>query len=328
MRVKKILNSKLSGENTIKAINTWAIPVIRYTAGVMDWTQAEQEALDRKTRKIMIMNHALHPHIEVNRLYLPRNIGGHGMLQVHQTVEEEKGVLEEYLKDSEEDALKLVHCEGLLNIKETKLAYKTGQMRNRKETWQGKVLHGQYTKKLAGKADNNKTWQWLRAGKLKKETEGLILAAQDQALRTNACEARIKKSATDSKCCLCKEDEETVDHLVSCCKTIAQTDYKKRHDKVATMVHWNICKRYHLPASKNWWDHKTGQVIENEEANMLWDFRIQTDKYLPHNTPDFIIVDKKEKKSLDNGHCNTWKQQNRRERAGENHKIQRPANRN
>ena len=32
-RLRKILKSKLNGRNTIKAINTWAVPVIRYPAG-------------------------------------------------------------------------------------------------------------------------------------------------------------------------------------------------------------------------------------------------------------------------------------------------------
>ena len=35
-RVHKILKSKLNGGNTIQAINNWAVPVIRYTAGIVD----------------------------------------------------------------------------------------------------------------------------------------------------------------------------------------------------------------------------------------------------------------------------------------------------
>ena len=35
-RVRKILKSKLNGGNTIQAINNWAVPVIRYTAGIVD----------------------------------------------------------------------------------------------------------------------------------------------------------------------------------------------------------------------------------------------------------------------------------------------------
>ena len=48
-RVRKILKSKLNGSNIIKAINSWAVPVVRYTAGIIGWTQAELEDLDRKT---------------------------------------------------------------------------------------------------------------------------------------------------------------------------------------------------------------------------------------------------------------------------------------
>ena len=33
--------------------------------------------------------------------------------------------------------------------------------------------------------EENESWLWLKDGYLKKETEGLIIAAQDQAIRTN-----------------------------------------------------------------------------------------------------------------------------------------------
>ena len=38
--------SKLNGGNIIKAINSWAVPVVRYTARIIDWIQAELENLD------------------------------------------------------------------------------------------------------------------------------------------------------------------------------------------------------------------------------------------------------------------------------------------
>ena len=75
-----------------------------------------------------------------------------------------------------------------------------------------------------------------------KETEGFIMAAQDQALRTNAIKTKIDKTVNDSKCRLCNEKEEIVDHVVSICSKIAQTDFKERPNKVASMLHWNLCK--------------------------------------------------------------------------------------
>ena len=67
----------------------------------------------------------------------------------------------------------------------------------RKTSWTGKIMHGQYARDIveAG-AHVEETWSWLHQQDLKKETEGLIIAAQDQALRTNYIKFRIDKTAT------------------------------------------------------------------------------------------------------------------------------------
>ena len=268
-RVRKVLKSNFNGGNSIRAINSWAVLVIRYTAGIVDWTLAELEDLDRKTRKFMTANHALHPQSDVDRLFLPRQTGGRGLLQVKQTVEEEKRALNDYIKNRTENYLKEVTKEEILKVQETKKEYHKQEINNSKERWQGKALHGQYLKDIEEKVDCDNTWNWLTNGELKKEIGGFIIAAQDQALRTNAIKTKIDKTANDSKCRLCKEKEETVDHLVSACSKIAQTDYKERHKKVASMLHWNLCKKYHLPAADKWWEHKIEKVLQNNEAIII-----------------------------------------------------------
>jgi len=35
-QIRKVLDSKLNGENTIKAINTWAVTAVHYTARILD----------------------------------------------------------------------------------------------------------------------------------------------------------------------------------------------------------------------------------------------------------------------------------------------------
>ena len=50
-RVRMILETKLSGENVIKAINTWAIVFLK-SAAFLDWTKDEKQQLDR-TRKLL-----------------------------------------------------------------------------------------------------------------------------------------------------------------------------------------------------------------------------------------------------------------------------------
>ena len=99
-----------------------------------------------------------------------------------------------------------------------------------------------FIKETSDVRDNKNSWLWLRKGYLKKETEGLLLAAQDQALRTRWIMKNIDKEDVQDKCRLCGERDETVAHIVSECKQLAQNEYKKcRHDKVAAMLHWSLC---------------------------------------------------------------------------------------
>ena len=74
-RVQKVAESTLNGQNKIQAINTWAIPILRYTGGIMDWTKENLHQLDTKTRKILTMNRMLHPKADVDRIYIPRQSG-------------------------------------------------------------------------------------------------------------------------------------------------------------------------------------------------------------------------------------------------------------
>ena len=60
------------------------------------------------------------------------------------------------------------------------------------------------------------------------------------------------------------------------------------------MPHWNLCKKYRLPASEKWWKHNVEKVLQNVEAKILWDFKIQIDKHLAHNIPDITVVEKKQ----------------------------------
>ena len=38
-RVRQLTSSKLSGGDTIRAINSWAVSLVRYSAGILNWTK-------------------------------------------------------------------------------------------------------------------------------------------------------------------------------------------------------------------------------------------------------------------------------------------------
>ena len=118
---------------------------------------------------------------------------------------------------------------------ETPKEYKEWIKRKRIEDWSGKQLHVQFKREkedLCGVS-----WNRIRTGELKKETEGLIFAAQDQALRTNAIKAKIENQNVSSKCRMCGSHDETVQHILCSCPKLAQTEYKKRRDVVGRVIH-------------------------------------------------------------------------------------------
>ena len=50
---------------------------------------------------------------------------------------------------------------------------------------------------------------------MKKETESLIVAAQNQSRRTNLVKAKIDKSQIDSLLRMCRKVDESIDDIVS-----------------------------------------------------------------------------------------------------------------
>ena len=55
-RAKLILKSKLNGRNKIMALNTWAVSILRYGAGILKWNKNELQEIDRKARKFTTVN--------------------------------------------------------------------------------------------------------------------------------------------------------------------------------------------------------------------------------------------------------------------------------
>jgi hypothetical protein len=95
-------------------------------------------------------------------------------------------------------------------------------------------MHGQLPHNLDEKLmEIEQSYRWLKSGDIKRETASIIVAAQDQAITTNYFKNKILKEETESKCRLCKQHEETIDHLTSGCAILAKNEYLMRHDKVS-----------------------------------------------------------------------------------------------
>ena len=86
---------------------------------------------------------------------------------------------------------------------------------------------------------------------MKKETESVIIAAQDQAISTNNIRKNVYKEDISSMCRMCGKSEETFAHILNKSPNLAQNEYKKwRHDQVAKIIHWELCKNGNLSVVK------------------------------------------------------------------------------
>ena len=280
-RVHAILKTELNSANRIEAINTLAIPVVTYSFNIVNWTLSDIKKMDTRIRKLMTCNRMHHPKADIDRLYIPRTEGGRRMIQLELSLKTTTIGIQKYLETTKDWMLQLVHIHEQskkfhsikkestkfakeLNIETTigaelpctlqaknlKKRAKQKGLKKIKERWEGKPLHGQYPKcSKQADVDQEKTHHWLRGMGLKAETEGFIMAAQDQSLFTRNYQSKIVKNGTDPKCRFCDQYDETIDHLVSGCPILTQNEYKNRHDRVGKFA--NITTHHMLRNGMN-----------------------------------------------------------------------------
>ena len=145
----------------------------------------------------MTMHKALYPSDDVDRLYVSKKEGGRGLASIDDTVDASIQRLEDNTEKRERELITTIRNDTNNTIDERMTT-------TRKQKWEGKQLYGRF-KLLINNISHQKTWTWLRKGNLKRETESLLTAAQDNAIRTNHIKARIDKTQQNSKCRLCSD---------------------------------------------------------------------------------------------------------------------------
>ena len=118
------------------------------------------------------------------------------MIAIEDCVELAVTGLEGYVHGSEERLLQAARGDRVDGL-ETASVLKKAKKEKRLQDWEEKALHGQYlrqTKEVRGA----QSWVRLQNGDLKRETESLIVAAQNQSIRTNLVKAKIDKSQKDT----------------------------------------------------------------------------------------------------------------------------------
>ena len=200
----------------------------------------------------MTMHEALHPRDDVDRQYVSRKERGRGLARVDASIQR----LEDYIQKNDGGFITAIRNDTD-NTMDNRMTI------TRKQKWEGKQPYGRF-KQLINNISHDKTWTWLRKGNFKRETESLLIAVQDNAVRTNHIKARIDKTQQNSKCRLCGDRDETINHIISECSKLAQKEYKTRHDWVDKVIHWEKCNKFKFDHTNKWHMHNPAPVLEND----------------------------------------------------------------
>ncbi|CAB3233677.1 unnamed protein product [Arctia plantaginis] len=316
-RISQILRTQLNSRNTIKAINTYAIPVLIYSFGILAWSQSDLIKLQRTINTHMTTNRKHHPRSCTQRLTLPRQDGGRGLIDIqnlHNNLIDKlrkyfyaqagQSNLHKFLTDIDKKLTPL-------NLNDTNIQPKLLSKQQKIDLWAQKSLHGRHLADLSQThVDRKASNEWLRRGELFPETEAFVIAIQDQVIDTLNYKKHIIRTPNlpTDLCRRCHSSSETIQHITGSCKSIVQTDYKHRHDQVAAIIHQNLAHKYSFISNKTaYYKYKPSTVLENNAFKIYWDRTIITDKTIHYNRPDITILDKTNKIVfiIDIAVCNT-----------------------
>ena len=134
----------------------------------------------------MTMHKALYPSDDVDRLYVSRKEGGSGLATTEDSVDASIELFEDYMQKHDGELTTAIR-NNTDNTMDNRMTI------TRKQTWEEKQLYKRF-KRLINNISHEKTWTGLRKGNCKRETESLLIAAQNNAIRTNHIKTRIDKT--------------------------------------------------------------------------------------------------------------------------------------
>lgn len=303
-RVTKILNTKLSSKNLITALNSWAIPVLTYTFGILKWSDADLNDLDRLTRSLMTKFRCLHTNSSVKRLYLPRKIGGRGLINIYNLCRTQEQKMRQKLLISEDSLMQLTIQADKnytpLNLQHQELIYDLTTRPQNRTLWTEQVLHGKFPRSLESEnIDKRASLHWLESGYLYPETEGFLMAIQDRVMRTRNYEKHCLKLEVEDKCRKCGVVGESIEHIIAGCPALSDNAYLGRHNQVAKIIHQQLTLKHKLLEScPPYYKYQPKAVLESNEKVLYWDRPITTDRTVDYNRPDIVLIDKASKTGL------------------------------
>ena len=303
-RIKLILKTDLNAGNKTRAINTWAVPVLTYSFGLLKWSNTDLDQIAMSVRTLLSRAQSHHPKSAIERMTIPRSQGGRGMVDIIALHHQQKINLRNYFMSLSSEELIKVVIEADSSFTPLNLSASNLPMPDNLKTateqldlWKSKALHGIHPKDLAeSHVDAELSNRWLKKGELYAETEGFVIAIQDKVVPTrNYRKFVMREDIASDSCRRCGSVRETIDHIIAGCTTLSSYDYTNRHNNVGKILHQDLALRYKLISKYTpYYKYEPPPVLENLNAVLYWDRTIITDRTILANRPDIVLFDKME----------------------------------
>jgi hypothetical protein len=104
----------------------------------------------------------------------------------------------------------------------------------------------------------------------------------------------LKQPNIDELCRRCGKESETIQHITAVCEQLAPTEYVKRHDGRAKVIHQKLAEPADMIVDKSpYYKYTPVSVLENEYFKLYWNRSVLTDKTILFNRPDITFMNKK-----------------------------------
>jgi hypothetical protein len=124
----------------------------------------------------------------------------------------------------------------------------------------------------------------------------LLFPGIELVININVTINKLRWDSRIDKCKICGTEGETIEHIISSCTVLAQSEYKKRHDIFAKIIHMNLALKFNLlKNTQPHYNYKPESCLENDNYKLYFDRTVLTDIHIKHNRPDIIILNKQQK---------------------------------
>lgn len=305
-RLHDILKSNITGKNTVRAINTFAISVLIYSFGIVNWSDTDLHNLQRKIRTTMTKHKFHHPISCVERTTIPRKNGGKGLLDIRMLYYNQIKSLRNYfhtksLESPLHAAITTVDSYTPLKLSDENYHYPEDILTNieKERRWSQKKIHSKHYYALQEPhVDKETSNKWLTVGDIYGETEGFMFAIQDGVIPTrNYLKHVIKDPAITSDICRkCNRATENIEHITSSCQILAPVQYLKRHNDIAKIIHQELAVKYgFIQMREPYYKYTPESYLENQWSKLYYDRTQITTLYTAHNRPDIVLYDKEKR---------------------------------